>query len=401
VKLFRRSGSVADPVLRPSAAFLWAATGIVLAVGLTAVLLVVYRTADAQRVSTLLDIVRIGLSVGAGTGGLFALWLATRRQRSAEQTLALQKDVSHSTVADSTERRITDQYSKAIDQLGHEKAAVRLGAVYSLERIAQDHPGHRQTVVDVFCSYLRLPCGAACDEAGPAPESRDEAAELEVRRTVQDMIWTHLGDPEKRDFKDKFWPGMSLDLSRTILFSPIFRHLSVRALKCENTVFHGVADLAGIRVEEVAGFGGAQFFGKAILAGAVFRGGLALISSAFEADLDLAAIDVARPFALTECHFGGNVVLTGRPGGSLTISECHFVGDVLLDKGKFDLLFIQDSEFESGFVTDDLELETMAIVVGSSFRTAPDRHKGILHVESLNNADELSRSVAKHFGLKL
>ncbi len=178
-------------MLRPSAAVLWGASGVLLAVGLAAGLLVVYRNADPQRVSTLLDIVRIGLSVGAGTGGLFALWLATRRQRSAEQTLVLQREVSRSTVTDSTERRITDQYSKAIDQLGHEKAAVRLGAVYSLERIAQDHPGHRQTVVDVFCSYLRLPYSASDDVGrwgdwdGEKPvEVVDMHAEMEVRNTV-------------------------------------------------------------------------------------------------------------------------------------------------------------------------------------------------------------------------
>lgn len=48
-------------------------------------------------------------------------------------------------------------YAKAVEQLGHEKAPVRLGALYSLERLAQDKPERRQVVVDVICAYLRMP----------------------------------------------------------------------------------------------------------------------------------------------------------------------------------------------------------------------------------------------------
>ncbi|KDN20062.1 hypothetical protein [Amycolatopsis rifamycinica] len=397
MKFFRSE----DPVLRPSAVVLWATAGILLAVGLTAGLLVVYRNMDPQRVSTWLDIVRIGLSVGAGTGGLFALWLASRRQRSAEQTLVLQREVSRSTVTDSTERRITDQYSKAIDQLGHEKAAVRLGAIYSLERIAQDHSGHRQTVVDVFCSYLRLPFavpGGIGEGGEPVKGEYDDADELEVRRTVQSMIWAHLGDPEKRNFKDKFWPGISLDLSRTILVDPIFRHLSVRSLKCEGTVVHGLADFQGIKAAEVSGFGKVKFYGKTTLAGSVFRNGLALISSNFSDELDLSGVSVSRPFSVGHCHFGGKVVLTGNPSGGLMLNNCVFEKDLFLNDGKFDLLFVYKSEFCGRFITDNLYLETVALVVGSTFHTPPDRHDRVVHVANLENSDELLRSMIEQLG---
>jgi len=371
-------------------------------VGLSAVLLVVYRTADAQRVSTLLDIVRIGLSVGAGTGGLFALWLATRRQRSAEQTLVLQHEVSRSTVMDSTERRITDQYSKAIDQLGHEKSAVRLGAIYSLERIAQKHPEHRQTVVDVFCSYLRLPFAAPeeiDDDSSSTKEKSDEVAELEVRRTVQGMIWTHLGDPEKRKFKDKFWPAMRLDLSRTILVDPNFRYLSVLNLKCENTVAYGVADFRGIRVEEACCFGGVKFFGTTILAEGVFRGGLAVVRSVFGAEIDLSAINVSDPFFIGESCFGGTFGLTKHLLGGLVLHNCHFGSDVLLNNSEFDLLMFLESDFRGRFVTEELRIDTVVLVVGSTFRIPPERHEHIVHVEGLENTPELIRSITEQLGV--
>jgi hypothetical protein len=53
--------------------------------------------------------------------------------------------------------RITELYTKAVEQLGSEKAPVRLGGLYALERLAQDNKEHRQTIVNVICAYLRMP----------------------------------------------------------------------------------------------------------------------------------------------------------------------------------------------------------------------------------------------------
>src|SRR3954453_1652294 len=54
-------------------------------------------------------------------------------------------------------QQVTETYSKAVEQLGHDQAPVRLGALYSLVSLAQDNPPRRQTVVDVVCAYLRMP----------------------------------------------------------------------------------------------------------------------------------------------------------------------------------------------------------------------------------------------------
>ena len=48
---------------------------------------------------------------------------------------------------DATERRITELYTKAVEQLGNDKTPVRLGGLYALERLAQDNPAQRQTIV--------------------------------------------------------------------------------------------------------------------------------------------------------------------------------------------------------------------------------------------------------------
>lgn len=111
-----------------------------------------------------LDLLRLTFAVVAGVGGIIALVTAYRRQRIAETAnqLAERAQVHAEWVAqgnahDASERRVTDLYGQAVEQLGHATAAVRLGGLYSLERLAQDHHRHRQTVADVVCAYLRMP----------------------------------------------------------------------------------------------------------------------------------------------------------------------------------------------------------------------------------------------------
>jgi hypothetical protein len=43
----------------------------------------------------------------------------------------------------------------AVDQFGSDKAVVRHGGLYALERVAQNNSTQRQTVVDAICAYLR------------------------------------------------------------------------------------------------------------------------------------------------------------------------------------------------------------------------------------------------------
>ena len=108
------------------------------------------------------------------------LLLAARRQRYVELDLEQKEH-------DANERRVTELYGKAADQLGSDKAPVRLAGVYALERLAQGQLQHRQTVVNLLCAYLRMPYTPPKDEG-----DKDAAQEQLVRTTVQDVLETHL-----------------------------------------------------------------------------------------------------------------------------------------------------------------------------------------------------------------
>jgi hypothetical protein len=104
-----------------------------------------------------LDAVRTTATIVLGTGGAAALLLTARRQRSAEQTLEHQREVAAITERDNLERRITELYAKAAEHLGSDKAPVRLAGVYALERLGQDNPSQRESVMSLFGAYLRMP----------------------------------------------------------------------------------------------------------------------------------------------------------------------------------------------------------------------------------------------------
>ncbi|MDI5978236.1 hypothetical protein [Amycolatopsis magusensis] len=129
---------------------------VLLGVGVVAsvTLLHSFPAADATQK---LDALRTAATFVAGTGGAAALLLAARRQRSTELTLAHQQQVAEITEHDAIERRVTELYTKAVEQLGSDKPVVRQGGLYALERVAQDNPAHRQTVINVLCAYLRAP----------------------------------------------------------------------------------------------------------------------------------------------------------------------------------------------------------------------------------------------------
>lgn len=81
--------------------------------------------------------------VGALIGLAGYLLLAVRTNAIQRQT-----DLQH-------EAQITDRFTKAIEQLGHDKIAVRLGAIYALERVAKDSERDFATIIETLAAYVR------------------------------------------------------------------------------------------------------------------------------------------------------------------------------------------------------------------------------------------------------
>ena len=53
------------------------------------------------------------------------------------------------------EGQITERFTRAIEQLGSDKLAIRLGGIYALERIARDSPKDHWPIMEVLTAYVR------------------------------------------------------------------------------------------------------------------------------------------------------------------------------------------------------------------------------------------------------
>ncbi|WP_162185768.1 pentapeptide repeat-containing protein [Lentzea aerocolonigenes] len=61
-------------------------------------------------------------------------------------------------VAVAEQSQVTDRYTKAVEQLdrgGDDHLQVRLGAIYGLERLAQDSPRDQPTIIEVLSAFIR------------------------------------------------------------------------------------------------------------------------------------------------------------------------------------------------------------------------------------------------------
>lgn len=140
-----------------------------------------------------------------------------------------------------------DAAARRIEQLGSDKAPVRLGGLYALEHLAQDHTEQRQTIINVLCAYLRMPYSLpgeppadSADEA-LATAFRHRAQEREVRLTAQRVITHHLRPGEDPEHPvESFWAGIDLDLTGAALIDLDLRACIVRHARFNQATFTGV-----------------------------------------------------------------------------------------------------------------------------------------------------------------
>jgi hypothetical protein len=87
------------------------------------------------------------------------------------------------------ERLITERFAKAVEQLGtvnsvskRKEETVRIGGIYSLERIAKDSPKDHWTIMEVLTSYVRKESPAVSIQAPLFPDLNSSPEEAEKQQ---------------------------------------------------------------------------------------------------------------------------------------------------------------------------------------------------------------------------
>ncbi|WP_434450097.1 pentapeptide repeat-containing protein [Lentzea sp. E54] len=355
-------------------------------------------------VTATLDAVKIALSVVAGGGALFALYLGVRRQRTSDRDLRARLDAQAHTEHDAKARRVTELYTKAADQLGSDKAAVRLAGLYALERLGQDNLDQRPTIANLWCAYLRMPYtppsstaphspsgvtrpllrtprrrigirrSDSSAAAPPGPKATRAAAvqERDVRLSVQRLLAKHLRPhrDSSGQYHHDYWPEIfELDLTEAILIDVDLSLCRLPAVRMDRTAFIGDARFDGVTFTDETLFASATFAGGAEFAAATFDDGATFDGATFtgRAAFSGATFDSGTEFA--EAIFAGDALFSSATftadatfDGATFTSEADFFGATFNGDAMFGAVAF-DNEVRFGSVT----FEGGAVFRGATF----------------------------------
>jgi uncharacterized protein YjbI with pentapeptide repeats len=231
-----------------------------------------------------------GLAVLAGAVLGFQQLTEDRQQATATRELTLQGQAS-------------ERFTRAIDQLGSDRAEVQLGGIYGLEQIAQQAPANRLAVSEVLVAYLhrRTPRPAKPPpDSSQVEEFRTRVPDAQAALTVLGRRQTALGDP-RLDLQ-------ALDVRRADLRRANLARADLSGADLRDAYLSG-ANLSG------AGLGGADLR-RVDLEGADLR-------RAFLGGADL------RRAALVGADLGGAILEGGADLTDAVLRRAHLGGAVL------------------------------------------------------------------------
>ena len=122
-------------------------------------------------------------NVGLVIGGVIAILLAVWRSSVAGR----QADTAQKSL-------LNDRYERGAEMLGNHLLSVRLGGIYALKRLADEHPHlYHIQVVELFCAFVRNPTGSEVSQDRRNTQTGPPQTASRPREDVQ-VVLTAIGD---------------------------------------------------------------------------------------------------------------------------------------------------------------------------------------------------------------
>jgi hypothetical protein len=228
--------------------------------------------------------------------------------------------------------QITDRFTKATDQLGSDRLAIRLGGIYSLERIARDSKADHGPVMEVLTAFVRDHAAASpTATASPLGPSTTTAARPMAPTDVQAVL-TVVGRRNVRNDPNNF----SLDLTHSNLSGANLSGANLSGANLSGTDLSGT-DLRGADLFQAtlsnANLSGANLL-KADLSGAKL-----IEANLFNANLFKANLAGAKLIEATL----SNANLFGVDISEADVSGANLSGAVNLTQDQVDSAFTSET----------------------------------------------------------
>ena len=207
------------------------------------------------------------------------------------------------------ERR--ERYTKAVEQLGDEKAPIRMGGVYTLVGLVDEWLEEKnldyserlkegQVIINNLCAYIRSPftLAARYDELSEDTPSSDGIykdnqqkfyadkaefkAEADVRLGIIKEIHYRLQDPEKNT--PGTWSDFEYDFSGSTFFYPVDLSDSyyLKSVNFGGSIYQNTADFSGSTYQNTASFGGSTYQRWANFSDSTYQGWISFGGSIYQ-----------------------------------------------------------------------------------------------------------------------
>ena len=181
-----------SPIMPPADSRLQIATLIVAAMAVLASAVSIYFVRKTEKETTsasckLADAAEMNAKAAdrAATASEASAAAADKNAQAAEDSVSLSAQTAEAVGSRAAADALAKRYQDAAEQLGHERATVRIAGVHAMARLADDWVEQRQACIDVLCSYLRMPWLST----GNVP---NDVGDLEVRRSIGFVVRRHL-----------------------------------------------------------------------------------------------------------------------------------------------------------------------------------------------------------------
>lgn len=256
---------------------------------------------------------------------VFGAYFTWRQLQLSRDQLRQSLDASTAQLQLNVQTQINEQFSRTIEQLGHDKAGVRVGAVYALEQIARSSPEARPGIHELLAAYIRAearwslhhPVTLIAIEPDPTPDDPPELPLLKIRAPDVQAGLTALG-------RRMECPGEVIELQSTDLRVSYLGGANLRGAILGRAMLT-LSDLTDADLSEAwlrrTNFRGSILINcnlrKAVLRDAILR----------EADLTNADLRAARTCLLRTYREQGSTApgATTPPSGPTTSTGHHLV----------------------------------------------------------------------------
>ena len=243
------------------------------------------------------------------------------------------------------ERR--ERYTKAVEQLGDEKAPIRIGGVYTLvglvdewleeENLSEpERLKEGQVIINNLCAYIRSPFTLAShyDElSNPTPKGiykdkkekfyADKAtldSETDVRLSIIKEIYDRIQSPDKNT--PGAWSDFEYDFSGSTFFYPIDLTNSYYAkpINFSGSTYQALAYFTGSTYQEEAYFSRSTYQALAYFTGSTYRGQTNFSGSTYKAETKFndsfyeSSVDFSNSTYYDRVEFHGDGLGSGHKG---------------------------------------------------------------------------------------